>query len=81
MIQTADYKQRQAVETDENSVFSENTPGKDKDARRVKKDGTFKSGYKQHTHTDSKGYLEKRHINPAGRHGGNHFELRLSDIA
>ncbi|PSJ79334.1 hypothetical protein C7N83_12800, partial [Neisseria iguanae] len=41
----------------------------------------FSFGCKQHTRTDDKGYLEKRHISPADGHGCNHFELRFSDIA
>ncbi|ATD64416.1 transposase [Neisseria weixii] len=41
IIQTAGGKQRQAVETDENGITAETLPGKDKDARRVKKEGRF----------------------------------------
>lgn len=81
IIQTAGGKQRRAVETDENGVVSENTPSKDKDARRVKKDGKFKLGYKQHTRTDHEGYIEKLHISPANEHECNHFEPLLQDIA
>ncbi|PSJ79819.1 hypothetical protein [Neisseria iguanae] len=53
IIQTTGGRQRQAIETDENSVSSENIPSKNKDARRVKKDGKFKPSCKQHTRTGS----------------------------
>lgn len=44
IIQTAGGKQRQAIETDENGITDETLPGKDQDARRVKKDGKFTLG-------------------------------------
>ena len=39
-------------------------PAKDKDARRVKKEGKFTLGYKQHTRTDSESYaaVEVRYV-------------------
>ncbi len=81
IIQTASGKQRQAVETDENGVTAETLPSKDKDTRWVKKDGKFTLGYKQHTRTDSEGYIEKLHITPASVHECNHFEPLLAGLA
>ena len=81
IIQTAGGKQRQAIETDENGITAETLPSKDKDARWVKKEGKFTLGYKQHTRTDSEGYIEKLHITPANAHECNHFEPLLDGIA
>ncbi len=81
IIQTAGGKQHQAVETDENGVTAETLPSKNKDACWVKKDGKFTLGYKQHTRTDSEGYIEKLHITPANVHECNHFEPLLAGLA
>ena len=60
IIQTAGGKQRQAIEVDEEGhVSGQTTPSKDSDARRTKKNGLYKPGYKQHTRTDEEGYIEK----------------------
>ena len=65
IIQTAGGKQRQAIEVDEEGhVSGQTTPGKDSDARRTKKNGLYKPGYKQHTRTDEEGYIGKLHITP-----------------
>ena len=59
IIQTAGSKQRQAIEVDEEGqVSGQTTPSKDSDARWIKKNGLYKLGYKQHTRTDEKGWLE-----------------------
>ncbi|MCL5827236.1 transposase, partial [Neisseria meningitidis] len=69
IIQTDGSKHRQAIEVDEEGqISSQTTPCKDSDARWVKKNGHYKLGYKQHTRTDAKGYIEKRHITPANAH-------------
>ncbi|ATD64206.1 IS5 family transposase [Neisseria weixii] len=73
IIQTAGGKQRQAVETDENGITAETLPGKDKDARRVKKEGRFTLGCKQHTRTGSEGCIGKLHTTPADARECNHF--------
>ena len=66
IIQTAGSKQRQAIEVDEEGqVSGQTTPSKDSDARWIKKNGLYKLGYKQHTRTDTEGYIEKLYITPA----------------
>ena len=66
IIQTAGSEQRQVIEVDEEGqVSSQTTPSKDKDAHWTKKNGLYRLGYKQHTHTDAEGYIEKLHIIPA----------------
>ena len=80
--QTAGGKQRQAIEVDKSgAICGETSPSKDQDARWTKKNGKFKLGYKQHTRTDSDGYIEKLHISPANAHECNHFEPLLSGLA
>ena len=82
IIQTAGSKQRQAIEVDdEGQVSGQTTPGKDKDARRTKKNGLYKPGYKQHTRTDEEGYIGKLHITPANTHECNHLSPLLEGIA
>ncbi|UOO83600.1 IS5 family transposase [Neisseria dumasiana] len=82
IIQTAGGKQRQAIEVDDEGVVcGETTPGKDPDARWIKKDGRFHLGYKQHTRTDADGYIEKLHITPANAHECKHLLQLLADIA
>ena len=82
IIQTAGSKQRQAIEVDdEGQVSGQTTPSKDKDARRTKKNGLCKLGYKQHTRTDEEGYIEKLHITPANTHECNHLSPLLEGIA
>ena len=82
IIQTAGSKQRQAIEVDEEGqVSSQTIPGKDKDARRTKKNGLYKLGYKQHTRTDAEGYIEKLHITPDNAHECNHLSPLLEGIA
>ena len=82
IIQTAGSKQRQAIEVDEEGqVSGQTTPSKDKDARWTKKNGLYKLGYKQHTRTDAKGYIEKLHITPANTHECNHLSPLLEGIA
>ena len=81
IIQTAGGKQRQAIEVDKSgAICGETSPSKDQDARWTKKNGKFKLGYKQHTRTDSDGYIEKLHISPANAHECNHFEPLLENI-
>ncbi|CRY98589.1 IS1106 transposase [Neisseria meningitidis] len=81
IIQTADGKQRQAIEVDEEGqVSGQTTPSKDKDARWIKKNGLYKLGYKQHTRTDAEGYIEKLHITPANTHECNHLLPLLEGI-
>ena len=53
----------------------ETSPSKDQDARWIKQDGKLKSGYQQHTRTDSDSYIEKLHITLANAHECNHFEI------
>ena len=56
IIQTTGSKQRQAIEVDEEGqVSGQTTPSKDSDARRTKKNGLYRIGYKQHTRTDGEG--------------------------
>ncbi|HFC8519118.1 TPA: IS5 family transposase, partial [Neisseria weaveri] len=82
IIQTAGGKQRQAIEVDDEGVVcGETTPGKDPDARWIKKDGRFHPGYKQHTRTDADGYIEKLHITPANAHECKHLLPLLEDLA
>ena len=80
IIQTAGAKKRQALEIDENGITAETLPSKDQDACWVKKEGKFTLGYKQHTRTDSEGYIDKLHITPANAHNCNHFEPLLAGI-
>ena len=82
IIQTAGGKQRQAIEVDEEGqVSGQTTPGKDSDARRTKKNGLYKLGYKQHTRIDAGGYIEKLHITPANTHECYHLSPLLEGIA
>ncbi|HGG7658957.1 TPA: IS5 family transposase, partial [Neisseria meningitidis] len=81
IIQTAGSKQRQAIEVDEEGkVSGQTTPSKDKDARRTKKNGLYKLGYKQHTRTDEEGYIEKLHITPANAHECKHLPPLLEGL-
>lgn len=74
IIQTAGGKQRQAIEVDETGgIKAETTPGKDKDARWIKKDGKFHPGCKQHTRTGQDGCIETIHITPANAHEVKHL--------
>ncbi|OSI09877.1 IS5 family transposase [Neisseria zoodegmatis] len=82
IIQTAGGKQRQAIEVDdEGQVSSQTTPSKDSDARWVKKDGRYRLGYKQHTRTDTEGYIEKLHITAANAHECKHLLPLLEGLA
>ena len=82
IIQTAGGKQRQAIEVDEEGqVSGQTTPSKDSDARRTKKNGLYRLGYKQHTRTDEEGYIGKLHITPANTHECNHLSPLLEGIA
>ena len=82
IIQTAGSKQRQAIEVDEEGqVSGQTTPSKDKDARRTKKNGLYKLGYKQHTRTDEEGCIRKLHITPANTHECKHLSPLLEGIA
>ena len=81
IIQTAGGKQRQAIEVDkEGQVSGQTTPGKDSDARRTKKNGLYRIGYKQHTRTDAEGYIEKLHITPANTHECKHLSPLLEGL-
>ncbi len=85
IIQTASGKQRQAIEADKSrAICGETTPSKNQsknqNARWIKKNDKFKLGYKQHTRTDSDGYIEKLHITPANTHECNHFDPLLESI-
>ena len=72
IIQTAGDKQSQAIEADdEGRVGGQTTPGKDSDARWIKKSGRYKPGYKQHTRADEEGHIGKPHITPAEGKTGN----------
>ena len=82
IIHTAGGTQRQALEVDENgSICEETTPGKDKDARWIKKGGKYHPGYRQHTRTDPDGHIEKIHITPANVHEAKHLAPLLTGIA
>ena len=81
IIQTAGSKQRQAIEVDEEGqVSGQTTPSKDSDARWIKKNGLYKLGYKQHTRTDTEGYIEKLHITPANAHECKHLSPLLEGL-
>lgn len=58
---------------EQGDVLTETTPSKDADARRIRKDGKFHLGYKQHTRTDADGYIEKIHLTPANAHEVKHL--------
>ena len=55
-------------------------PGKDTDAHRVKKDGKYRLGYKQHTRTDAGGYIEKVCATPANAHKTQHLRPLLKGL-